>query len=431
LTVPAAGKTLEVGDGNAFDRIESANAAARDGDEIVVYALKDGKPYEKTAVIVRKKNLTFRAATGGRESRVKISGKGFDYSGAGGTPRAIFQFERGADDCRLVGFELFGAHNESHNGAGVRINQANNVAIQLCSIHNNDMGVMSNGDGTEKTAANQRIWRCEIHHNGDPGEAGQNHNLYLGGTSATLSFCDIHSSLTGHNVKSRAHQLRVEYCFVHDSANREFDLVDSPDTARPESHALLIGNIIVKDPKCEGNRSAIHFGQDGGKDRDGMLYLYFNTIVTPFVSPVVELSAPQAKAEFVGNLVTSGGAKQNNQQIAAARNGALLESVTGRENWFAGEFAPLKDSGLNPKENRFAATMNALFVNPAKGDYHLAKQAIAEAKTTLALTDLDVPPVLADLHVDAPLPLALQYRHPANGQTRHDGKKLTFGAYGE
>ena len=130
------------------------------------------------------------------------------------------------------------------------------------------MGVMSNGDGTPNAAADQRIEYCEIHHNGDPAEPGQNHNLYLGGTSVTLSFCEIHSSLTGHNVKSRAHQIRVQYCFIHDSANRELDLVDSDDTARPESHALLLGNIIVKSPQCAGNRSVIHFGQDGGKERD-------------------------------------------------------------------------------------------------------------------------------------------------------------------
>ena len=144
---------------------------------------------------------------------------------------------------------------------------------------------------------------CEIHHNGDPADPGYNHNLYLGGTSVTLRACEVHSSLTGHNVKSRAHHNRVEYCYIHDSANREFDLVDAADTAQPDSHAVLLGNIIVKDPNCGGNRSVIHFGQDGGKEHDGTLHLVFNTIVTPFMSPVVELSAPKAKAQLTGNLV--------------------------------------------------------------------------------------------------------------------------------
>ena len=145
-------------------------------------------------------------------------------------PRAIFQFNPEATGCRLEGFELSGAHNESHNGAGVRINQADHVTIHDCSIHDNDMGIMSNGNGSLASAVDQRIEHCAIHHNGDLARPGYNHNLYLGGTSVTLRFCEVAHSLTGHNVKSRAHYTRVEYCFVHDSANREFDLVDAAES---------------------------------------------------------------------------------------------------------------------------------------------------------------------------------------------------------
>ena len=244
---------------------------------------------------MRQKNLTFRAVPRKGDRWVAVSGKGFDYSGAGSTPRAIFQFNPGADNCALEGFELFGAHNESHNGAGVRINQANHIAVRNCSIHNNDMGVMSNGDGSLDKGLDQQFERCEIHHNGDPGQPGYNHNLYLGGASVVLRFCEVHDSLTGHNVKSRAHHTRIEFCYIHHSANRECDLVDAAETALPKSHAVLLGNIIVKDPHCKGNRAVIHFGQDGGKQHDGTLHLAFNTIVTPFLSPVVELSAPARK----------------------------------------------------------------------------------------------------------------------------------------
>ena len=277
----ASAATLEVGPGKSFVRIEEANAKAQPGDVILVYPREDSQPYEQTAICVRQKNLTFRAVSGGRTRWVTISGKGFDYSGVGSTPRAIFQFNPGADHCILEGFELTGAHNNSHNGAGVRINQANHVTIRNCVIYHNDMGVMSNGDGSLTRGVNQRMEHCRIHHNGDLSEPGYNHNLYLGGTSVRLRFCEIHSSLTGHNVKSRAHHTRVEYCYVHDSANREFDLVDAAETTKPESHAVLMGNIIVKSPRCEGNRAVIHFGQDSGKEHDGTLHLDFNTIVTP------------------------------------------------------------------------------------------------------------------------------------------------------
>ena len=229
LPCSARAATLEVGPGKPLARIEEANAKAQPGDVILVYPRRGGQPYEKTAVFVRQADLTFRAVPGKRRSWVTISGKGFDYSGVGSTPRAIFQFNPGADGCTLEGFELTDAHNDSHNGAGVRINQANHVTVRNCEIHDNDMGIMSNGDGSPRRPSTSGSRTAVIHHNGDLSEPGYNHNLYLGGTSVTLRFCEVYASLTGHNVKSRAHHTRVEYCYVHDSANREFDLVDAAD----------------------------------------------------------------------------------------------------------------------------------------------------------------------------------------------------------
>ncbi len=292
LPSPASAATLEVGPGKPFARIEEANANAQPGDVVLVHPRQDGQPYDQTAVYVRQENLTFRAAPARGDRWVTISGKGFDYRGVGSVPRAIFQFNPGADHCTLEGFELVAAHNESHNGAGVRINQANHVTIRNCAIHGNDMGVMSNGDGSLSSAVDQRIEHCRIYRNGDAARPGYNHNLYLGGTSVTLRFSEVYASLTGQNVKSRAHRTRVEYCYIHHSANREFDLVDAAETARSESDAVLLGNIIAKDPQCKGNGAVIHFGQDGGEEHNGTLYLAFNTIVTHFISPVIDLSAP-------------------------------------------------------------------------------------------------------------------------------------------
>lgn len=423
-SAPAA--TLEVGPGKQFPRIDAANAKAQAGDEIVVHPRENGRPYEREAIFVRQPRLTFRAA--GNE-RIAISGRGFDYSGAGSTPRAIFQFNDGTDDCVLDGFDLSDAHNDSHNGAGVRINQANRIRVRNCAIHDNDMGIMSGGDGTPRRAVDQRIEHCRIFGNGCQADPGYNHNLYLGGTSVTLRFCEVHSSLTGHNVKSRAHYTRVEYCYIHDSANREFDLVDAADTARPQSHAVLLGNVIVKNPKCPGNRTVIHFGQDGGKEHDGTLYLAFNTVVTPFIAPVVELSASKAKARLLGNFVSDGGARQARQTVGAARNGAGLQGITGEHNWFSGDFAASAQGLGLGKSNHFERLAIECFVAPGKGDYHLtpaAAKAIGAAPADLE--DLPAAPGMAE---DDALPaLAWQYRHPAGKEPRADSPKALLGAHG-
>jgi hypothetical protein len=421
--------TLEVGPGEAFQRIEEANAHAHAGDLILVHPRQDGRPYERVAVFVRQKDLSFRAAGAAEGRKVKLSGKGFDYSGAGSIPRAIFQFNRGADGCTLDGFELTGAHNRSHNGAGVRINQANRISVRNCSIRGNDMGVMSNGDDTPDTAVGQRIEYCEIHHNGDPTEPGFNHNLYLGGTDVTLRFCEIYSSLTGHNLKSRAHVTRVEYCYIHDSANRELDLVDAADTARPGSDALVMGCILVKDPHCPGNRAVIHFGRDGGTSHHGTLYLIFNTVVTPFVAPVVQISDPQAKVFFEGNLVSDGGSGQKNQKLIEVQNGASLKSASGVNNWFSGAFGPVEGTALDPRSNLFRHAEFRLFVDPARNDYRLTPQAASLAVTPLSAEKLNVPSPPDKTQKTEERPLAWQYHHPAGKEKRPAEKGLTLGAY--
>jgi type IV secretory pathway TrbD component len=331
--MPVAATTLRVGPGSPYERPEAALKAAKPGDTILVAPQAGGAPYTRVALHVRQPGIRIRAEG---DARVVFDGRGFDYSGRGPVPRAIVQFGPEADGGLIEGFELRGAHNASHNGAGVRINQANNVVVRHCTIHGNDMGIMSNGNGQPGTATGQLIEGCLIHSNGDRTHPGYNHNLYLGGSEVTMRGCEVHSSLTGHNVKSRAHRNVIVACYIHDAANRELDLVDGKgDTNRPGSDAVLFGNVIVKDPKCSGNRAVLHFGQDGGKGHDGTVWLVHNTIVTPFISPLVHLSTPQAKAVFVNNAVWDGGSGQRNQVLV---QGGKAGAVSGTHNWVAAGF---------------------------------------------------------------------------------------------
>ena len=65
------------------------------------------------------------------------------------------------------------------------------------------MGAMSNGDGSLDKGLDQQFERCEIHHNGDLAQPGYNHNLYLGGMSVVLRFCEIHHTLS-HYIQAVA-----------------------------------------------------------------------------------------------------------------------------------------------------------------------------------------------------------------------------------
>lgn len=326
---------LEVGSGQPYSMLEDAYQAAPDSATILVHPQAGGAPYVHPALQVYKPGIAFRGVIEAG-ARVKLDGAGFNYTGAGSTPRAIFQFNPGADGGSIAGFELYNASNDTYNGAGVRINQANNVLVRNCDIHNDDMGIMSNGSVSADTARGQRIEFCRIANNGSLSDPGYNHNLYLGGKSVQVCCCEIAGSLTGHNLKSRAHFNLVEFCYIHDSANRELDLVDDTEnTAAAESHSVVVGNVIVKDPNCPGNRAVIHFGQDGGGDHNGTLYLVHNTIVTPFISPVVTLSAASAGAAIWNNIVWDEASGQSGQSLISAVGGAQLGNATGGHNWLA------------------------------------------------------------------------------------------------
>ena len=304
--------TLTVGPGKEFPRIEAAVARAKLGDTILVYP--DPAGYPRTAIRVHVASLTIRGAS---TKPVPVTGGDFEYSGSGSVPRAIIQVEPTGMGAKIENLDLSGAHNQSFNGAGVRIQAASDVTVRDCFIHDNDMGIMSNGkEGDPIAASNQMIEYCLIERNGTLKDPGYNHNLYLGGTSVKLSHCEIRNSTTGHNVKSRAHYIEIEGCYIHDAANREIDLPEAWDTSRANSNALLIGNRIIKDPKCSGNRGVIHFGKEKGT-RFGNLYLFGNTIVTPFASPVA--------------LVTSFGT------TIVAQNNVILNLEQGKAELFKGE----------------------------------------------------------------------------------------------
>jgi hypothetical protein len=414
----ACAATLEVGHNKPFARIEAAVAAARPGDEIRVFPLPGGAAYERVGVLVDKPHLTISAAGIAPGQRITLSGSGFDHSGRGRTPRAIVQFDPAASDGALVGFELTGASNATDNGAGVRINQANRITVRDCDIHHNDIGIMSNGDGSLRSATGQLIEHTAIRDNGDDRLPRFNHNLYLGGTSATLRFCEVRGARTGHNLKSRAHFLRVEYSYIHSSVNRELDLVDAVETERPGSDVVLLGNIIVKTATEPGNRGVIHFGQDGGRAHNGTLYLVHNTIVTPFVSPVVDLSSAGASALLVGNIIDDGGRLRRNQVLGdGRRGGASAQRITGSHNRLAPGFANwLSQTRLAATDNSIAERSQQLFVAPQRHDYRPSKPwpGIAAAGDASLFADLPAPPGDAQ----GPPPLSREYVHPLADRTR-------------
>ncbi len=426
----AWGVVIEVGPGKRFAKIEEGYRASKPGDTVLVYPRAGGKAYEKAAIYVTKKRVHFQGVIekqkGGNGKRVVISGKGFVYSGRGRTPRAIFQFNRGADGCIVEGFELREATNRSSNGAGVRINQANDVVVRNCEIHRCDMGIMSNGDGSMKYGVNQLIEKCVIHHNGNKRHAGYNHNLYLGGASVTMRFCEVYSPTTGHNYKSRAHSQLLAFNYIHHSTNRELDLVDAGETKHAGSHATLIGNVIVKDPKCRGNKSLMHFGQEGNGRPRGRLVFIHNTIVMPFVTGVT-VTSPGAEVEFWGNVIYSP-RRGGPQRLVTVSRGAKFSNIKGQGNWISDRYKDsVKKMAFGPTENVIERSPSRLFAKPDAADYRLAQPTDAMKRLKVNYGKI-VMPQTAGTGKRISLDPGHAYKHSSESRRRTDVKAPTIGA---
>jgi hypothetical protein len=185
---------------------------------------------------------------------------------------------------------------------------------------------------------------------------------------------------------------------------------------------VLIGNLVVKDRQCRGNREVVHFGSDGGRDRQGTLYLVHNTVVTPFAAPVVRLSAPGSRAILVGNVVSDGGSGPEEQLLAVGPGeGGNPVPVAGQWNWFGPGYRL-------PGGTRLAADANIAGREP---DLDFAWDGYAHPRemprSSASKNRIPVPAFPgAELEDDL---LRWQYLHPAGGERRRDGDIPFLGAF--
>jgi hypothetical protein len=276
-------------------------------------------------------------------------------------PRAVFQVE--ADYITLDSLEFRNARN-GDNGAGIRVTSGNNVTVTNCRITFCDMGIMCDNN------SNLLITASEIASNGTSLYDGYSHNFYLGGNNATLRFCYIHDSLNGQNFKTRAHYTELLYNYIADSQDGEVGLVDASETAAPNSHAIMIGNIIISKPRLSGYNSGrfIQFGQDSGGAHNGTLFAFNNTFIAgdgriQFLSAnitnasiVAENNIFYGSSQLVGTVGGGVSGTNNWAPTAASIPATFAGTITGSDPAFANRLArdlrltrssPCRNAGLN------------------------------------------------------------------------------------
>ncbi len=334
-------------------------------------------------------------------SRPVFDAAGLGVSGALPNPRAVFQIE--ANYITVENIEFKNARN-GDNGAGIRVTAGDNVAIRNCKITACDMGIMCDNN------SNLLIEASEIAFNGTPLYDGYSHNLYLGGNNSTLRFCYIHDSQNGQNFKSRAHYTELLYNYIADSQDGEIGLVDASETTAVNSHAVMIGNIVISKPRLSGYNSGrfIQFGQDSGLQHRGTLFAFNNTFI-----------AGDGRVQFLSANSTGSTVVAVNNIFYGSGNivGTLGGGISGSNNWAqATANVPATFSGT-------VRGSDPGFINRAGLNLHLTAASACRNQGSSVLSYLDGTGLP---HSGIP---AFEYvNHLQNRARRADGQ-LDLGAY--
>jgi hypothetical protein len=238
----AHGATLQVGPGQTYPTVNSAVAAANDGDTILVQA---GTYTNDFSEITHQVTLQSVGGMVTMQATQDIPNE-----------KAILITDT---DTVINGFIFTGAHvtdDQGANGAGIRY-QGGNLTIQNCWFHNNQEGLL--GDGVPGTIL---IETSEFDHNGDATGlgAGMTHNIYAGNnTLLDIESSYIHDAIVGHEIKSRAETTIVNNTLVMDghgsTASYGIDL--------PNGGVGTITNTIIDKASTSENPVLVSYGEEG------------------------------------------------------------------------------------------------------------------------------------------------------------------------
>ena len=168
---------------------------------------------------------------------------------------------------------------------------------------------------------------------------------------------------------------------------------DVENTTAPESHALLSGCVIVKSDPCPGNKAVIHFGQDGGNRHNGTLFIVHCTILTPYISPVVDLSDTEAGVKYANSMVLDPTGSASGQVLINLRNGAVSANTAGQNVWLSSGFSAPTGGNFSQITIGAAGVLPA-FADAGAGDYHLAASFSGTVDQGAAMNAVNLPPPL-------------------------------------
>ncbi len=279
LAVPARAEILTAGPGQAFDSPSIAVRLARPGDTIRI------APGRYTTCLWPTTNgLT-----------IEGMGPGVIFDGGICSGKAIIV--AAGSDLTIRGLTLANAHNEVHNGAGIRA-EGTNLTIEDVQFLDNDEGILAAPRPEGAIIVRRGVFRG----NGNC-IAACAHGIYVGALALLrVENSEFNGQRDGHHIKSRAARTEVVDNRITDGARGTSSyLVDVPSGGA----ILISGNRLEKGPRSENRGVAIAIGaeQDNHRNPEGAIDIRDNDFVNNTGGPTV----------FVRNFLSSSARLQNNK----------------------------------------------------------------------------------------------------------------------
>ncbi len=251
----AQAATLSVGPGQPFATPCQALAAADDGDLIEIDA---AGAYAGDVCAIHRHGLTLRGVRG----TPVLNAAGRSAEGKG-----IWVIKGNHTVVENIAFT--NATVRDRNGAGIRQEGAH-LTVRDCSFHHNENGILAGA----RADSDILIERSVFAFNG-AGD-GYSHNLYIGQVrTLTFRYNHSHDAVTGHLLKSRAMENRIEF----NRLTNEYGGSSSYEVNLPNGgFNTLIGNIIQQ-PAGATNSTMVSVGEEGTSNPQQELYLINNTLV--------------------------------------------------------------------------------------------------------------------------------------------------------
>lgn len=313
ITNAAQAKTWLVGPTRQYTAPSAVMNLVADGDTVLV----DSGFYRGDVSVWNASNLVLLCPDGMAR---------FNANGNIAQKKGIFVIY--GDNDYMEGFELYGAaisETDGDNGAGIRM-QGHGFTCRRCYIHDNQDGILS-GIGSD-TTGDILIEACEFYHNGvESGpDAGYEHNIYIGHcASLTVRFCYFHSSVQGHELKTRSNRNYIYCNHIVDGLTGDGSYsIDIPNGGL----SYVIGNSIEKGPMSVNNNAAIEYGGEGIINGDSNFYFGNNTIVTDRQNTTFFHIQPGSKATLANNIL-AGGTQLMNGNAVADTFASVMSADTG------------------------------------------------------------------------------------------------------